>query len=156
MKKILFVLALFVSVSAEAQERPLLLTNAVYRSAKVVDTLPIVARYEPPAIYAEWMAEVASCLHLDPVPTAIMEQVRFFEVNAKEFRPSGRSYGLAATFASELQMYVVIGAIDRKDVITHEIVHLLLWANGLSDKDHPRDYFETCGVHTTLPREINR
>jgi hypothetical protein len=140
---------LSVSVSAGAQARSM---DSVYTySAKVVDSLPLVSEFKAPAIYAAWWAETAACLHLDPLPDAIVAQIRFMQVNAIEFRPRGGSYGLAASFASELQMYVAASAIGRKDVVTHEMVHFLLWGNGKADHDHPREYFEACGIHTTLP-----
>lgn len=151
MKKLFTILAL-VSIANTAIAQAPLLTGATKVNVKerINDKLPWIGEYNAPPEYAKWFEEVRQCLNLDPyiAPTPI----KYFYVNADEFLPNGEGeYGLATTFAAQGQIFVGISQVMREDVIKHEAVHFFLYVNGISDVDHPTTYFETCGIHTTLP-----
>lgn len=101
-----------------------------------------------PVVVAYWY-EIAHCERLAPKDG--LRHIRFFIVNATDFGglPPLVSYlGFTIPRGNGFEIYLAITIAGRKDIIQHEMTHVLMWLNGMP-VSHPQYIFERCGLHTT-------
>lgn len=149
------VLALFlVAQACTAQSSPRHSIRASVRpndSVKVVASLPWVSDFTPPPIYEEWFNEITACEHSN-APPSLFRSIRWIVVNSRTFHlgiadADDKVFGFADVRNNTI--YVAMGSQLEKEVVQHEIMHVVDYANGVDEGDdyHPFDTFEACGLH---------
>jgi hypothetical protein len=110
-------------------------------------TQPAMAEYFQPFIYESWWKEIGACEHLI-VPIELARAVHFVFVNSPTMVVDMDPGVLGFTYAPALTIYVVLPLIYTETIIKHEMLHWLLYVNGVDQgKDwHIMPRFNSCGV----------
>lgn len=120
-------------------------------SVGIDEAIPMIGQYQPPRIYAKWLAEIVACEGL-PFPTREqLEGLTFWEVNASDFQVNDdtRHTAVGVSDPPAGRMYVSIAFIWSEETIKHEFLHFLLrWTFGMAYQGgHPLEYYAKCGMH---------
>ena len=116
------------------------------------ESLPDMAEYTQPFYYEAWWKEIGACEHVI-VPEELIKAVRFVYVNSKYMVVDGDLGVLGYADAPHRTIYIVLPLIYNKSVLMHEMLHFLDYWNGIDEgvTYHPKERFETCGIHTFYP-----
>lgn len=111
--------------------------------------LPWFSEYKQPAIYKEWWKDIATCEGFDPLPDSVTSRIQFFQLNATSFKYDDSDDAvLAVSFMDDGQIYVGAPYIWWRNIIRHEMLHVILWYYGIRlGNFHPSQLFEACGLH---------
>lgn len=135
-----------VGVPAFAQKPPVL--RLALHVVKVEPLKAEIFPYSQPQIYNDWWQEIADCEGFE-LPDGY-EKVQFFAVNAEDFVPVApfpMQTDYAATFPEAGQIFMSQPLIWSKKVVSHEMLHWILWQNGLDfGRYHPAEFFDICGL----------
>ena len=148
MKRFVIMLAVFMALPAQAQVvRSFNHTNKV----KEVETLAWFGEYEGLPSYVSWWGEVSACSEIALPPGQRTDSVRYFFVNAPDFRPIPTdkltTMVAAVTYAAYEQIYVAVRDIKNKSRIKHEMLHqLLYWWGDEHWDDDQNPAFKKCGL----------
>lgn len=149
---LVFALAIIGPAIAGAQ----LHTFRVPKALAMVDTtFPGSSSYIPDKVYDRWWHEIADCEGLTLPP--LYSSVRWYQINALVFADSvtasadetaGKpvSWLAAGSYLLELQIFVALPYRYTEEIIKHEMLHWLLFWNGISMGGHPAPYYGRCGV----------
>jgi len=122
----------------------------------------LVHRVDPPLIYKKWWKEVEKCSHLY-VPYIQRQKVQWYSINADgfvfkddstEMIDSGHMF-LAYTL-SEIDVIFIADrggtghGIDNEDTVKHEMIHYLMYHNGLQP-GHPKEIYDRCHILIEKP-----
>lgn len=145
-------------VQAQQGHPPIMHDFASQNDKKLDPTLPWMSEYHQPFIYQVWWNEIAQCegLPLDPERA---RHVQFFQVNATDFIPEGvPAIVYAVTFGRvyDGQTYVAYPFIWNKQLIEHEMLHLLRAWNGDPQWDnHDPQFYARCNLKSAGEPEPN-
>lgn len=142
----LIILAAVCTKVAKGQTQPVVGTFWTETTAPFDTRLPRFSEYRAPPIYKEWAREIAECEGLEPLPDSVFARVQFFQVNAPFFRyEENGMVVLAVTFYRTRQVFLGSPYIWNESLIKHEILHLVLEANGYHFGNfHPIEIFGRC------------
>jgi hypothetical protein len=127
-------------------------------AARMVSWLPAVSEYSPRPDYDRWWHEIADCEGL-PLPP-MYRYVTFVQINAPHFYDKDHPqlfwkdgvqyvyWAIAQSNLGEGLMFVSVLHRDEAYTIKHEMLHFILFWNGIKpgDDGHPMPYFSQCGM----------
>jgi hypothetical protein len=145
--------ALFLTpfASFASAQRPAVMTSFRHVSTqKEIPSLDWIGLYDQLSPYARWWRETADCAGI-PLPTARLDSVQFYFVNAVDFAPwptdKPNSMVQGVTYAAREQIYISILRARDESIVKHEMLHqLLYWYDELDWHDDARVEFERCAL----------
>lgn len=155
----ILVLPAFAKLGAQQGHPPAMRTFASQNDEKLDPTIPWISEYQQPFIYQVWWAEIAQCegLPLDPERA---RRVQFFQVNAPDFIPENVPaivYAVTYGEAYDGQTYVAYPYLWNKQLISHEMIHLLRKLAGDPNwMDHDPRYYGRCRMMSSGTPEPNQ
>lgn len=145
----ILVLPAFAKLGAQQGHPPVMKTFASQNDEKLNPNIPWMSEYRQPFIYQVWWAEIAQCEGL-PLNPEQARRVQFFQVNAPDFIPEGvNAIVYAVTFGEvyDGQTYVAYPFIWNKQLIEHEMLHLLRAWNGDPEwENHDPRFYARCNL----------
>jgi hypothetical protein len=153
MKLRALILSLLTAGSLSAQAPVAFTAFRHSNTEKLIPALDWLAEFKPLAEYAGYWKEIAACQNIPLPPKAILDSVRFFYVNAPDFRPEPANKAAmqaAVTYALVGQIFIAVPHLKNKATVEHEMTHYLLFLQGETDwHDDARPEFTRCGIKPT-------
>jgi hypothetical protein len=146
MMKFLLALLLLCTPPLMAQtRRDVTLQGGQIVSIATLPEIPISGQYKPPHIYERWWIEISRCTGL-PITKASREAVKFKYVMADGIMfPNVPMVFVGYAALWENVIYVTFDNVSNVKVVKHEMIHMLMWHNGLG-AGHPPKFFKRCKV----------
>jgi hypothetical protein len=108
-----------------------------------------IGQFETPEVYESWWQEIMACTNLH-VTKHTRDKVKWMYVSYP-FRLKGSEdipeLYIGYTMSFKNQIWVVFDGISNSRLVKHEMLHFLMYHNGLTP-GHPEALFNKCNVNS--------
>jgi hypothetical protein len=120
-------------------QKPVVVSTEVITSV-ALPKFPDVTDYDQPPFYDKWWEEISQCSNL-PISVEDRHKVHFKAISGDQFTIGSEKaafWGFTQYWSNTI--YVVLPKLSWEPLIKHEMLHYLMWVNGLPVNHNPEIY----------------